>query len=83
MKKNLTKVLCSMLAMALLLSCALLPVAAADSEAAPTIGNCENLAPDTLTGSLEFKSGAEIMWLKALDQVSGNTWYIQREAGPK
>lgn len=78
MKKNLTKVLCSMLAMALLLSCALLPVAAADSEAAPTIGNCENLAPDTLTGSLEFKSGAEVMWLKALDQVSGNTWYIQQ-----
>ena len=78
MKKNLTKVLCSMLAMAFLLSCALLPVAAADSEAAPTIGNCENLAPDTLTGSLEFKSGAEIMWLKALDQVSGNTWYIQQ-----
>lgn len=78
MKKNLTKVLCSMLAMAFLLSCALLPVAAADSEAAPTIGNCENLAPDTLTGSLEFKSGAELMWLKALDQVSGNTWYIQQ-----
>ncbi len=78
MKKNFSKALSGILTMAFLLSCALLPVAAADSEAAPTIGNCENLAPDTLTGSLEFKSGAELMWLKALDQVSGNTWYIQQ-----
>lgn len=76
MKKNLTKVLCSMLAMAFLLSCALLPVAAADSEAAPTIGNCENLAPNTFDGSVEFSGFAAGM--EAISQASGNSWYVSQ-----
>ncbi len=75
MKKNLKKVLCSMLAMAFLLSCALLPAAAADSEAAPTIGNCENLAPASLAGEVTLGAGAD---LKTLDGMSGNSWYISQ-----
>lgn len=88
-KKNVTKVMCIVMMMALLLSGLHIPVAEAASttstEKRPTIGNCENLAPESLTGELTFgvqyssTNDTRQRITTELSDVSGDNWWISQK----
>ena len=76
MKKRLTKAWCIILVIALLVPCVFVPTIA-ETAACPTIGNYENLVPDTLAGDVTIDRND--FWQKeAISKVSGDTWYISQ-----
>ena len=74
MKRNLIRVQCIILAIALLLPGIFAP-AAAEAIECPTIGNYENLVPDKFAEGVTFHNSSDLV---ELTKVSGSTWTVSQ-----